>query len=318
MKRRIGIIGMMSVIAFMCAVVSANAQDKVYGVFFSTGIVKSITANGSTGVVTGNFGNSLQIQETAAIGYGTYNNVGYIVSLQYTQNEHVDIYARKADGTGDNVKIMNNADIASGDIDLDYVRLGIDHNGVGWIVSKSSNSNTIYIGSFTWNGSLTNPAVNVVKRGKLNTNDNTNSIFVNGDLAVASNTLFILANNGSGSTKIYTIGLNSLSSANSSSTNTIVSKWTLKDGSGNNFTGSVNGFAFASTGSAYLSTSGGLYFIDQSTTNFNGIGNVKCVLIKTQSDIADLATEYTPATTSLPVTFTQIKVTYSTSPAIKK
>lgn len=303
------VILIMSIIALGCDPV--NAQDKVYASFMENNFyseVRSITANPSTGVTTGNFGNSMTTQVTAGIGYGIYNGVGYIVSLQYTTDDHVDIYARKADGTGSNTKIMNNAVIATTNVDLDYVRLGIDHNGIGWIVSKRSSNNTLYIASFTWNGSLSNPAVNVTKRGTLNTNDNTNSIFINGDLAVASNTLFILANNGSGSTKIYTISLSSLNTANSSSSNTITSKWNLKDASGNNFTGSVNGFAFASTGSAYLSTSSGLYFIDQNTTNFNGTGTVKCTLVKSDSDISDLATEYWPTTTTLPVKIKSIKV----------
>jgi len=302
-----------SIIVLSLLVISTNAQDKIYGAFFSSQAVKSITANGTTGSATGSFGGSMSVDQTAALGYGIFNGIGYIVTLQYTTDDHVDIYARKADGTGSYVKIMNNADIASGDVDLDYVRLGIDQNGVGYIVSKSSSSNSIYIGTFTWNGSLSNPSVNVNKRGKLNTNDNTNSIFINGDLAIASNTLFILANNGSGSTKIYTISLTSLASANSSSVNSISSKWDLRKSDGTQFGGTVNGFAFASTGSAYLSTSSGLYFIDQTTTNFNGIGTVKCSLMKSESDISDLATGYWPANTSLPVTIKSITVTLSHS-----
>lgn len=304
------VILIMSMVTLGCDPV--NAQDKVYAAFMENDFyseVKSITANPSTGATTGNFGNNMTVQTTAAIGYGIYNNVGYIVSLQYTTDDHVDIYARKADGTGSNTKIMNNAVIATTNVDLDYVRLGIDHNGVGWIVSKRSSNNTLYIASFTWNGSLSNPAVNITKRGTLNTNDNTNSIFINGDLAIASNTLFILANNGSGSTKIYTIGLNGLLNANSSSVSTISNRWDLRKSDGSAFGGTVNGFAFASTGSAYLSTSGGLYFIDQNTTNFSGTGTVKCTLVKSDSDISDLATGYWPTTTTLPVKIHSVKVT---------
>lgn len=303
------VILIMSMVALGCDPV--NAQDKVYAAFMDNewwSDIKSITTNPSTGATTGNFGNSMSTQITAAIGYGVYNGAGYIVSLQYTTDDHVDIYARKADGTGSNVKIMNNAIIGTTNVDLDYVRLGIDHNGIGWIVSKRSDNNTIYIASFTWNGSTSNPSVNVTKRGTLNTNDNTNSIFINGDLAIASNTLFILANNGSGSTKIYTIGLNGLLSANSSSVSTISNRWDLRKSDGSAFGGIVNGFAFASTGSAYLSTSGGLYFIDQNTTNFSGVGTVKCTLVKSESDITDLATGYWPTTTTLPVKIKSIKV----------
>lgn len=313
--------GLICTCILVFGMIYTNAQDKVYAAYMENDFyseVKSITANASTGITTGNFGNSMTVQSTAAIGYGIYNNTGYIVSLQYTTDDHVDIYARKADGTGSNTKIMNNAVIGTTNVDLDYVRLGIDQNGIGWIVSKRSSNNTLYIASFTWNGSLSNPAVNVTKRGTLNTDDNTNSIFINGDLAVASNTLFILANNGSGSTKIYTISLSSLNTANSSSSNIITSKWTLKDGGNNNFIGSVNGFAFASTGSAYLSTSNGLYFIDQNTTNFNGIGTVKCILTKSDSDITDLATGYWPANTTLPVKILNIQCKLYSEPSKSK
>lgn len=308
MKVKIMIATIMSIITLSCDPV--NAQDKVYLSTLESwwSNVYTLNTNPSTGAYSGDFTYVANLSQTAAIGYGTYNGIGYIVSLQYTENEHVDIYARKADGTGSNVKIMNNADIASGDLDLDYVRLGIDQNGVGYIVSKASNSNTIYIGTFTWNGSLTNPTVNVNKRGVLNTNDNTNSIFINGDLAVAGSTLFILANNGLGSTKIYTVGISGILSGQSNSTHTITSKWDLRKADGSAFSGSVNGFAFASTGSAYLSTSGGLYFINQNSTNFNGVGTVKCSLIKTGDYISDLATSYVPISTTLPVKIHSVKV----------
>jgi hypothetical protein len=309
MKAKGLVILIMSIIALGCDPV--NAQDKVYAAFMDndwSSEVKSITASPSTGTTTGNFGSAINVQVTAAIGYGNWGGNGYIISLQYTTGENVDIYAHRADGSGSNVKIINNADLVSGDIELDYVRLGIDHNGIGWIVSKRTSSNTIYVASFTWNGNMSSPSVTITRRGILNTNDNSNNIFVNGDLAIASNTLFILANNGSGSTKIYTCGLTNLLSSNASSTNSITSKWTLKDANNNNFSGSVNGFAFASTGSAYLSTSSGLYFIDQNTTNFSGTGTVKCTLVKSESNISDLATGYWPTTTTLPVKIKSIKV----------
>jgi hypothetical protein len=290
-----------------CFIINVQAQDKVFASFHNAQKIKSITVNGSTGASNGNFGSSISVNQTAAIGYYNNNGVGYLLSLEYTSDDKVDIYAVKADGTGSNTKIKNDADIANGSKDLDYVRLGIDHNNIGWIVSKESNSNDIYVASFTWNGSINNPSVTVTKRGKLNTNDNTNNLFINGDLAIASNTLFVLANNGSGSTKIYTITLNNLVAANSNSISSLTTKWDLRDGNGNKFVGSVNGFAFASTGSAYLSTAYGLYFIDQFSTNFSGTGTVKCTLIDYESDLSDLATSYIPVKTGLPVKITEVK-----------
>lgn len=310
MKVKNLVILIMSMVAFGCDPV--NAQDKVYasklGMWNSD--ISYLNVNPVSGVSSGNFNSVTSVQHTAAIGYGIYGGVGYILSLQYNnESSHVDIYATKVDGTGTNTKIMNNAIIAGSDnIEMDYVRLGIDATGTGWIVCKKSNTNTLYIASFTWSGVLASNTVNVTKRGQLTTNDNSNSIFINGDLAIASNTLFILANNGSGSTKIYTIPLSTLTSAGTSSNNTIISKWTLKDISGNNFTGNVNGFAFSSTGSAYLSTNSGLYFIDQTTVNSISNGTVLCSLIKSESNISDLATEYIPLTTTLPVKIKSVKV----------
>jgi hypothetical protein len=296
-------------IAVMGLIVAANAQDKIYGAFFTANQVKSITANPTTGLISGDWNGSMSTVQTAALGVGTWNGTKYLVYLQYESNDHVDIWARLADGTGNAIKIKNNADFADGDNDLDYVRLGFDANNTGWVVLKQSLGSNIYIGNFTWNGSMISPSVIITKKGLLNTSDFSNGIFSNGDLAVAGNVLYVLANNGSGTTKIYNVSIPSLASATGSSTNALQYRWTLQNSSGSNFSGTVNGFAFASGGSAYLSTSNGLYFIDQTTTNFNGSGTVKCSLIKSGTDLGDLATENVPALTYLPVHFHNVKVT---------
>lgn len=316
-KKSLFVITMSLLIALTSICISSNAQDKVYASFISGGFygsseVKSIIANPSTGVTTGGFGNDMTVQKTAGIGYGIYSGVGWILSLQYTTDNHVDIYARKADGSGSNVKIKNNAEIGNTEDLMDYVRLGIDQNGVGWIISKESWSTDIHVASFTWNGNTANAPV-FTKRGTLTTTDNSNSVFINGDLAVAGGTIFVLANNGYDITKIYTVSSTTLLAANSSSITNLGYKWTLKKADGSDFNSSVNGFAFSSTGSAYLSTSVGLYFIDQFSTNFSGTGTVKCTLKKSESDLSDLATGYWPATTALPVKIRDIKVTLSYS-----
>lgn len=311
-KKSLFVITISMLLALTSICISSNAQDKVYASFYNAEKIKSITANPTTGVTTGNFDSDMTVQKTAGIGYGIYGGVGWILSLQYTSDDHVDIYARKADGTGSNMKIKNNAEIGTtGDI-MDYVRLGVDQNGIGWIISKESWSNDIHVGSFTWNGNTSISPI-VTKRGKLNTTDNSNSVFINGDVAIAGGTIFVLANNGYNITKIYTASSSTLLAANSSSTTNFSYKWTLKKADGTDFNSPVNGFAFSSTGSAYLSTSVGLYFIDQYSTNFSGTGTVKCTLIESESDLSDLATGYWPATTALPVKITNIKVTLSYS-----
>lgn len=311
-KKSLFVITMSMLIALTSICISSVAQDKIYASFYNEEKIKSITANPSTGVTTGSFGNDMNVQKTAGIGYGIYGGINWILSLQYTTNNHVDIYARKADGTGSNVKIKDNAEIGNASDVMDYVRLGIDQNGIGWIISKESWSDDIHVGSFTWTGNTSNAPI-VTKRGKLTTTDNSNSVFINGDVAIAGGTIFVLANNGYGITKIYTASSTTLLAANSSSITSFSYKWTLKKADGSDFNSSVNGFAFSSTGSAYLSTSSGLYFIDQYSTNFSGTGTVKCSLIESESDLSDLATGYWPASTALPVKITNIKVTLSHS-----
>lgn len=306
MTRKVLFLLSLALMGMVCAI---NAQDKIYGAFFDAEKIRSINANPTTGAVSGEWGGSMNTVQTAALGVGTWNNTKYLVYLEYESNSHVDIWARRADGTGGAVKIKQNADFANGDNDLDYVRLGFDSNNVGWVVCKQSSGSNIYIGNFTWNGSMASPSVQVSKKGRLNTSDISNSTFKNGDLAVSGNTLFILANNGAGTTKIYNVPISAFASVTGSSVTTINYRWTLKNSDGSDFSGSVNGFAFASGGSAYLSTSNGLYFIDQTTTNFSGSGTVKATLMKNTSDLGDLATEYIPAFTTLPVKFVSVKVT---------
>ncbi len=72
------------------------------------------------------------------------------------------------------------------------------------------------------------------------------------------------------------------------------------------FTGSVNGCAFDFQGSLYLTTSaGGIYFINQSFVNSLAPGTVVTSLVSTVTGLSDLATNFFPVQSSLPVTLTQ-------------
>lgn len=304
-----------SVLAVMLFTAS-YAQDIVYATDLDNGRIRKITANPSTGATSGNF-TTVKDDLTPSAALGASNN-GWLYYLQYgdgatgSGDGKVDIWAVKADGTGNATKICNNFDInGNSDAEVEFVRLGITNQNVAWIVSKSSDGNTIYLAKFTVSG---NSSVTPTRCGTANTSDGNNSIFNNGDLAFDGlGNMYALANDGSGNTKIYTISGSVLSSLTTSSVTTLQYKWLLKKSDGSNFTGRVNGNAFSSNGSMYVSTDDGLYFINQSTVNSVGTGTVQCVKVKDQSGLTDLATAYWPAQTTLPVKFTSFKVTLITT-----
>lgn len=295
-------------IVALCWLNLANAQDMIYGSFLDEKTIRKIEANGSTGQTTGSFSHVKDIIASAALGMTTD---GYLVYLQYggdasgSGDGKVDIWATSPSGIP--VKIANNFDVNGGsNSELGFVRLGVDNQNNGWILSKELNGDDIYLAKFAINGtSATSP----VRMGKVSTSDNSNNSFQNGDLCFdGKGNLYALANIASSSTKMYIIKAADLASANASSTTPAQKKWELKTSSGQNFQGRVNGCAFSSTGSMFVSTDNGLYYIDQFSTNFTGTGTVSCIKVKDENDLSDLATQYWPANTDLPVRFEKIHV----------
>lgn len=295
----------------MATTLFVQAQDLVWSTFLNSGSnsIKKITANNATGVTTGSFNGTININGSAALGLNTW---GWLYYLEYGSNAtgggngNVTIRSVKTDGTvGSNTTFDVNG---SSNNDPQFVRLGIDQSGKGWIIAKNENNSTIRLSSFTTNS--TGGISGFTDKGFLSTSDNTNDVFENGDLAFdGTGKLYVLANNNS-TTKIYTLSPAQLVSATSSSTTTLTYRWTLKKSDGSNFDNRVNGFAFASFGSVYVSSDDGLYFLDQFTVNFAGSGTVQCVKVKNESNMTDLATAYWPAQTTLPVKFISFSVAH--------
>lgn len=285
---------------------STMAQDVVYATDLNAEKIKKISADPNTGATTGSFTTVKTILSSAALGA---DNNGWLYYLEYGINAggegdgKVDIYATRADGTGSPTRIANNADInGSSNSELGFVRLGVDATNTAWILA-SSFGGTIYLAKFPANGS-SNVSVTVVS-SNITTSDNSNDVFKNGDLAFTGNgSMYVLANNdNTNTTKIYTINPNSVPINGSG---TLQYRWTVKKDNGTSvedFTNRVNGVAFTSNGSMYISTDDGLYFLDQFTTNFSGSGTVKCSLVKSQVGLSDLATAYWPENTRLPIRF---------------
>jgi hypothetical protein len=294
------------VILLLTITIGTFAQDVVYATDLGAEKIKKISANPITGVTTGSFTNVKSILSSAALGADAN---GWLYYLEYgiggtgEGDGKVDVYATRADGTGSPTRIANNADInGASNSELGFVRLGIDATNTAWILSSNS-SGTLYLAKFPANGS-SNVTVTTVT-SNITTSDNTNDVFKNGDLAfTAGGTMYVLANNdATNTTKIYTIVPSSIPINGSG---TLQYRWTVKKDNGTSvedFSNRVNGVAFTSSGSMYISTDDGLYFLDQFSTNFLGSGTVKCSLVNSQVGLTDLATAYWPENTRLPIRF---------------
>ncbi len=235
-------------------------------------------------------------QSTAALGKNQPNThandpLGYLYWLPNISNTGtVTVYARNPDGSGSSVNIAS-LDFTPDNTGLGFVRLAIDPFGWGWILA--GNGSQLYLAKFEAKGTtatsiqIVNNSVNVSGGGSV-------ADFQNGDLAFTANgVLYALANVTNGVTGIYTMDV-------ASQTTTLNRKWTLTDGIGGQFSGSVNGVAFTQTGSLHISTSDGLYFIDQNSAN-QVSGTVNCVQILATSGLTDLASDKFPLQTTLPV-----------------
>ncbi len=210
-------------------------------------------------------------------------------------NGVVTIYG--ASSTGGSITNVGSLDLnGSSNTSLGFVRLGMGPDGRGWILAEGGG--TLYLARFTPSGANgLGPATIAVEDNSVTLTGTGASVsnFQNGDICFdGQGGMYALANNGSGVTQIY------IGSPAGNSTS-LALQWTLLDQNGNNFTGTVNGVAFDQFGSLYISTGDGLYYIDQSTVN-GPVGTVQCRLVQSISGLQDLASNFFPQQTTLPVT----------------
>lgn len=293
---------------------STVTQSTVVNVFLpnlystsGTGTIKGYNINPVTGTII--FGPADIItpnSSTAGLGKNRANvndangNLYYILNTN-SNSGVVTIYSVNPDGTSNTNVGTIDMNGAANNTSLGFVRLGFDGNGKGWILAGDGSSN-IYIASFQGNGN--NPISNVNTYGNTGLSFNgggSAAEFQNGDLAVGPNgVLYAMANITGGETYIYT--LNSLVTPT-----TLTRKWTVQTG-GAAFTGtSVNGIAWTQTGSMHISTSNGIYFVDQTTVNSVN-STVQAVQILSLTGLTDLASSEFPLQSTLPVTFGEVAV----------
>jgi Secretion system C-terminal sorting domain len=229
------------------------------------------------------------VVQTAALGLSANGYFYYMPRNFYGNDGNVTVYAANPNGS-------NSTAVASIDLngnsnnDLGFVRMAIDPIGNGWLLA--GDNNTLYLAKFVANGispttiTIVDPSVSLVN-GSV-------SSFYNGDICFSGNgTLYAMANTTNGPTQIF------IGAPNGTST-TLTKKWDLVNQNGNNFSGTVNGVAFDILGSLYISTSTGLYYINQNTVN-TATGTVQCALVRTVSGLTDLASNVYPVLSSLPV-----------------
>lgn len=282
----------------------AIAQDDIFGIKADNGSTKIIKMNfnPNTGAQSGSYSNVKSINYSAALALAPNNYFYYIEGTFGEGDGKFNLWAVKKDGSS-HTKVLTNFDAngASSD-ELGFVRLASDKNGLLIIISKNENDNKIYATSIQTNsnGSVNTP----VNHGQLSTSDNSNQNFKNGDLVIdGSDNVFVLANNdASQNTYIYKISVANLSG------NKVLNKtWTLLTQSGNKFTERVNGLAWSSTGSLFVSDDENVYFVDQTTVNSAGVGTVKAKKVADCPEgLTDLASQYWPKKSNLPVTWGNI------------
>jgi hypothetical protein len=244
------------------------------------------------------------VVQTAALGISTSGYFYYMPRNYYGNHGNVTIYAARPDGSSSTA-------IASIDLngpsnnDLGFVRMAIDPIGNGWLLA--GDNSTLYLAKFPTNG-INPTSITVVDPSVTLVNGSVSSFF-NGDICFSgTGTLYALANVTNGVTQVFT------GTPNGSST-TLTKKWDLVNENGNNFNGSVNGVAFDALGSLYISTSTGLYFINQGTVN-SVAGTVQCTLVKAMSGLTDLGSNLFPQQSALPLRLASFSASYANQKAL--
>ena len=271
-----------------------------------SGTIKAYNVDPITGaVLDGPADIATPSSTTAGLGKNKLNVNDAAGSLYYilnTSNNSGIVQIRSVSPTGTNDVSVGSIDMNGGgnNTSLEFVRLGFDKNGKGWIIAGDGIT-SIYISSFQGNGSNPITNINTFGNNPLTINGGNAADFQNGDLAISgSGVLYALANVTGGNTYIYT--LNSLVTPTA-----LTKKWTVQT-NGGVFTGtSVNGVAWTLTGSLHISTSNGIYFIDQTTANQLS-GTVQATQISSISGLTDMASSEFPSASSLPVRFGEFSV----------
>ncbi|MFT3680963.1 MAG: T9SS type A sorting domain-containing protein [Ferruginibacter sp.] len=234
------------------------------------------------------------------------NEQGYIYYTPSPQGEKGMLYLIAARPDGRDFKIISQVDLNGADTsDLGYVRLGVDAAGVGWILAADREASKIYLAKFITNAVAPVNVTLVSTDLQFAGADGSAQDFNNGDVAIdGEGRMLVLANNSSSSgvpssTVIYSLDTKSASPV-------LTKKFQVNDNNNQPFTSAVTGVAFDSSGNVYFSSLGdGLFYIPKSTIN-SVAGTVNGSLIWAGPGLLDLATNYWPVSSIIPVKFGEL------------
>jgi hypothetical protein len=268
-------------------------------------ISNGLYKDGPTTIFTASYPNATNnYSRTAALGrYATNPSNGYFYWLgtssgNNNNNGLVEVFGSTANGSS--TTKIGQLDLNGGNNNnLGFVRLGMGADGTGWILA--GDGSTLFLAKFASNG--VTPVNIVLEDNNVTLSGGSAATFTNGDLCLSgNNSIYALANNGSGVTQIF------IGAPNGNST-VLTKKWDLVNPNGSSFQGQVNGVAFDALGSLYLSSANGLYFINQYTVN-GPAGTVQCALVQANLGLQDLASSEWPQQSTLPTTLTSFTGSY--------
>lgn len=242
----------------------------------------------------------------AAMGRSPYPtpSEGYFYWIPYSAgtNGVLNVMGVNGDGSNPTQVISSFDDNGASNANITFVRFALGVDGIGWVLASSGSDLILTKIPFnTSPGNGLNTVTPIIEDDNITLIGGSTSTFANGDLCLdGSGNIYLLANNN-GLTEIY------IGTANGSSSE-FTKRWEIKDPNGDNFTGSVNGCAFNSTGAMYITTSSGLYYLDPASIAVPSTGykTINAMLVSSQTNYTDLGTNVFPSTTSLPVVFTDI------------
>jgi len=178
----------------------------------------------------------------------------------------------------------------------------------GWVYMTVSEQGNIHLAKFLPGANGTAGSFTMLGTITLDGNSPASSTFRNGDIAFDGiGNLYAVINEdvSNGNAVIYYAPAGAISTTNSGTTN-LQTKYQVKNHNGSNFSQYVVGLAIASSGNFYIAVQGwqegGIYLLSRNTNgdfiiSENPISNV------TRNSIADLATNYFPTSTVLPVIY---------------
>lgn len=273
------------------------------------------TIDPSTGTVSAsvNYANGSPTSSTAI----ALNSSNYLYFIPEILNNNGDfsVYSIAANTSATTPTLVLSGSIPGSPSNVLFRRIGINEDGVAYMISSEEGTNTIHLSRFVT--TATGGANTFEYLGTMSLSDGPTSNFYNGDIAFDGNgDAFILANADvdNGVTKIYKVSGATLDAATSSSVTPLTYMATVLTPSGSNFAQAVTGLAFSNTGNLYVTSqdvgdpsgggASGIFMLNRDQLAGPVVATATNV---TSNGIGDITSNYYPTINILPVSYNYIK-----------